>query len=625
MVQAALRVINESLLQPPVARPEAPLGRFLVEDGVITSEQLIAALESQFTIGAPVGEIVVAEGWAKPADIQRALGRQLGLHQINLDAHPPELRLCKELTAAFCLKHRLVPWLRLGPTVLVATADPARFKDMRPALDTVFGRTVPVVASATQVDRALSHAFKGELAAIASTRVEARFSCRDWRVGNRVRLICILGLLAGLLYAFPFAMMTGLSAVAILSMALYSGLKALALLTHLHTWSPDSWTPAPDTALPRPIRLPKVSVLVPLYKEREIASILIERIAAIAYPRALLDVVFVLEAEDKMTQAAIDQVDLPSWMRVVVVPPHHGLTTKPRAMNYALDFCRGEIIGIWDAEDAPEPDQINRVVAQFETASDDVVCLQGFLDYYNPCENWLSRCFTLEYAGWFRVVLSGMDKLRLVMPLGGTTLFIRRDKLEELGGWDAQNVTEDADLGVRLARAGYRTEMVETTTYEEANCRPWPWVKQRSRWLKGFMVTYLVHMRSPSALLADLGVWRFLGVQAFFLGTICQFLLAPVIWTYWLVLFGLPHPVADTLPTQLLAGLVVFFLTAEVLNMTVASLGAHRSGRGALSWWAPTMMLYFPLGTLAAYKALWELICAPFYWDKTQHGLSRAT
>ncbi len=228
-----------------------------------------------------------------------------------------------------------------------------------------------------------------------------------------------------------------------------------------------------------------------------------------------------------------------------------GLTTKPRAMNYALDFCRGEIIGVWDAEDAPVKDQIEHVVSRFAQAPPEVVCLQGILDYYNPRTNWLARCFTIEYASWFRVVLPGIARMGLVVPLGGTTLFFRRDKLEELGGWDAHNVTEDADLGVRLCRAGYRTELIDTVTYEEANCRPWAWVKQRSRWLKGFMVTYLVHMRNPRQLLADLGpvavprpFRRFLSAPS------AQFLLAPVLWSFWLILLGQATPGSTLVPQR---------------------------------------------------------------------------
>jgi cellulose synthase/poly-beta-1,6-N-acetylglucosamine synthase-like glycosyltransferase len=209
----------------------------------------------------------------------------------------------------------------------------------------------------------------------------------------------------------------------------------------------------------------------------------------------------------------------------------------------------------------------------------------------------------------------------LVVPLGGTTVFLRRSALEALGGWDAHNVTEDADLGMRLCRAGYRTEMIATVTYEEANCRPWPWIKQRSRWLKGFLVTYMVHMRDPARLARELGLWRFLSFQAFFLGTLGQFLLAPVIWSYWLLLLGLSHPMAKTGPAFLVPAAVTLFLAIEILAWVAALIALSRSDRRFLIPFIPTMMLYFPLGTLAAVKAVCEWAIAPYFWDKTQHGV----
>ena len=360
--------------------------------------------------------------------------------------------------------------------------------------------------------------------------------------------------------------------------------------------------------------------MVPLYKEREIADALIRRLRRLTYPKALLDVILVLEQDDDVTRNTLAKIDLPSWIRTIEVPGLNGLTTKPRAMNYALDFCRGDILGVWDAEDAPQSDQIERVVRHFTQAAPEVVCLQGGLDYYNPRTNWRSRCFTIEYNSWFRVILPGIARLGLVVPLGGTTFFFRRDKLLELGGWDAHNVTEDANLGVRLSRAGYRTEMVDTTTFEEANFRAWPWVKQRSRWLKGFMVTYLVHMRDPLQLYRDLGLLKFVGVQAFFLGTIGQFLLAPVLWMFWLTALGLFNPMLLVLPHQTLTSLVWLFLAAEGLNIGVGVLAVSARERRFLLPWVPTMFLYFPLGVVAAYKALWELAVKPFFWDKTQHG-----
>ena len=234
--------------------------------------------------------------------------------------------------------------------------------------------------------------------------------------------------------------------------------------------------------------------------------------------------------------------------------------------------------------------------------------MQGILDYYNHRRNWISRCFTIEYATWWRILLPGIARLGLVIPLGGTTLFFRRDILEKLCGWDAHNVTEDADLGVRLARHGYVTELLPTVTFEEANCRAWPWVKQRSRWLKGFLITWIVHMRAPKALLKDLGWKRFLGVQTMFLATFSQFACAPLLWSFWLTLIGVTHPVERTLGSAVLWGMVAVFILSELINLTISALAVSGKPHRHLMGWVLTLPLYYPMGALAAYKGLFECI-----------------
>lgn len=376
--------------------------------------------------------------------------------------------------------------------------------------------------------------------------------------------------------------------------------------------------PKPGPA-PRLARLPTVSIIVALYRESDIAARLVRRLGRLDYPRHLLDILLVVEQVDDPTRNALAEADLPPWMRVVVAPEGR-IKTKPRALNHALPLCRGSIIGVYDAEDAPEPDQIRRVVDRFCQRGPRVACLQGILDFYNPATNWLSRCFTIEYAGWFRVMLPGLQRLGLPIPLGGTTLFFRRDVLDRLGGWDAANVTEDADLGVRLARHGYRTETIESTTYEEANCRALPWIKQRSRWIKGYMMTYATHMRDPALLWRQLGARQFLGFQVLFLGSITQVLMVPVMFSLWAVGLGLPHPLTTSLPAPLLLALAGLFIAGEGLGMLLGLVGLRRSGQPISRAWVPTLHFYYPLAALASYKAVWELIHRPFYWDKTSHG-----
>jgi cellulose synthase/poly-beta-1,6-N-acetylglucosamine synthase-like glycosyltransferase len=262
------------------------------------------------------------------------------------------------------------------------------------------------------------------------------------------------------------------------------------------------------------------------------------------------------------------------------------------------------------------------VVTRFHQCGGDVACLQGVLDFYNPRSNWLSRCFTIEYASWFRVLLPGLQRLGLPLPLGGTTLFFRRSVLERLGAWDAHNVTEDADLGMRLARHGYRAEMVETVTGEEANCRSLgAWVGQRSRWIKGYMLTWAVHMRDPRLLWRQLGPRGFLGFQILFLGSLSQALLAPLLLSFWALTFGLPHPLSGQLPAAAVAAMVSLFVLGEGITLAIGLLALGRSRQRLSPLWVPLLHLYHPCAALAAYRALWEVAVRPFYWDKTRHGL----
>lgn len=290
-------------------------------------------------------------------------------------------------------------------------------------------------------------------------------------------------------------------------------------------------------------------------------------------------------------------------------------------MNYALPYCTGAIIGIYDAEDRPDPDQIDKVVAHLASAPPKVVAVQANLDFYNTDANWLSRCFTIEYSAWFRVIMRGMQRLGLPLPLGGTSVFMRRKALEEVGGWDAHNVTEDADLGMRLARFGYRCEMVESTTWEEANKVPVGWIKQRSRWIKGFIITWLSQMRDPVALYKDLGFAGFLGLQIVLLGTATAFLLAPVFWALWLGAFGVEWSFFTMLPPLFWQLTFAVLLFGEGVMVTIGALAIRQKRKYGLLPFLLTMPLYWPIGTIAAYKAVFEIFSAPFYWDKTTHGL----
>ena len=598
-------------------------GRDLVRAGAISRTDAALAQMVSLHCDASIDRILQAEGLAGARDILAARARALRLPHIDADTLNRDTQPAGDVDPRAFLRNRVAPLTDPNGIRTLACSDPARARAFRASLPGDMATLPFTIAPEVDIQNAVANRNRAVLTQAAQARVNASESCRTWSATPYRRLTMALAFLATCLVVtlmFPAAVFGVFTAWAALTLLVTAAFKAAAFTARIMAGDPVEGPP-PETGT---AKLPKVSVLVPLFRETEIAHALITRLSRLTYPKCLLDVVLVLEEEDELTQKTLAGIDLPPWMRAVVVPDGQP-RTKPRAMNYALDFCEGDIIGIFDAEDAPDPDQITMVARRFQQAAPDVACLQGILDYYNPRQNWLARCFTIEYATWFRTMLPGLARLGFAIPLGGTTLYFRRDVLEELGGWDAHNVTEDADLGFRLARHGYRTEIIGTVTGEEANCRFWPWVKQRSRWLKGYMTTYLVHMRRPGLLLRQLGAWKFLGFQAHFLTALSQFFLAPFLWSFWLVLFGLPHPLDPVLPREVLLFVGKLFLAIEVINISINAFSVSGRFHRHLIIWAPTMHFYAPLGTIAAYKALYEMVFAPFFWDKTSHGHSLAT
>lgn len=603
-----------------IALRRRPLGQILVDMRAVASGNLLKALALKDREDAALGDILLAHGWVSEADLMAGLSAQWGAKAIDLMKEPPDARLLDQIDAEFCLAHSVMPWHRIGGATVLATSRPDDFARMRAALPVGFGPVIMALALERDIHGALIAARQTTLIRRAETRVSEAESCRTQDTGFSRRLgiaalaatVAMAGIAPGL--ALGLALFW-----AVLTLLAFTGLKLACFVAEARAQA--------RMQAPRPVslpgRLPVVSVMVPLFREDDIAPRLIRRIGRIDYPKELLDILLVVEEDDSETLAALGRHDLPRWMRIVTVPGGP-IRTKPRALNYALNFCRGSIIGIWDAEDAPDPQQIHKIVRRFAGAEADVACLQGILDFYNARHNWLTRCFAVEYASWFRTFLPGLARLGFVVPLGGTTLFFRRAVLEELGGWDAHNVTEDADLGVRLARHSYRTELVDTVTEEEPNAGARSWVRQRSRWQKGFAITWATHMRDPLRLWQQLGPKRFWGIQILFVGSLSQALLAPVLWSFWPVAFGMTHPLSALLPTSAITALCLLFIGAEIITMVVGIWATRGGPHRHLQKWVPTMHFYFPLATLSSYKALYEWITRPFFWDKTAHGVVAA-
>lgn len=597
------------------------LGDILVRSNHLSEQDLLVALVLHRRQNVPLGELLVARGIVSEDHVFGALSKQHNLTLVDFDISPPDPRLARLLAPQDCLHLAVVPWQLHADRLVLATSRPERVDDIRRKLPPNFEGAYFVLAMPEAITAHIQSNMGEALALRAQKRTALADSCRTWstRKATSLGVLTCMALLAATLLALP-QLLTGIFAMACVALFANTTLKAACAGIALFRPPPAC---APQDGPHPAIRLPKISVLVPLFHEPNIVTALVARLSRLSYPHELLEVCLIVEAGDMATKTALGTNTLPIWMKVVTVPPGE-VQTKPRALNYALDFTSGALVGVYDAEDAPEPDQLHRVARRFAEGGAQLACLQGALSFYNWRTNWLSRCFFFEYAGWFRVMLPGLERLGFAIPLGGTTLFFRRDILLKLGAWDAHNVTEDADLGMRLARRGYRCEMLETVTHEEANSRVWPWIKQRSRWLKGYAVTWCVHMRRPSQLWRELGAWRFFGFQLLFLATLASFFLAPILWwTLLTLLTGWHNPVFAQLSPSISLGLTVFFFTAELITLTVFAVAALRSmseSRPRIGW-ILTLPIYFLFGTIAAYKGLIELVFAPFYWDKTEHGM----
>jgi cellulose synthase/poly-beta-1,6-N-acetylglucosamine synthase-like glycosyltransferase len=368
--------------------------------------------------------------------------------------------------------------------------------------------------------------------------------------------------------------------------------------------------------------LPVYTIIVALYREAAAVPNLITALRRLDYPLEKMDIKFVLEPDDRATLRALEELAATFPFEIFIAPPH-GPRTKPKALNVALPFARGAFTVIYDAEDGPEPDQLRRVLATFMADDDRLACVQAALTVDNTDDSWLARLFTAEYAGVFDVLLPALARRRLPLPLGGSSNHFRTKTLRELGGWDPYNVTEDADIGIRLARFGYHATTVTSTTYEEAPARVRPWLKQRTRWFKGWMQTWLVHMRMPLRLKRELGLPGFIVFQLMVGGSVLAALVHPIFAGMMLVaVLGGAWPESGVLLPWLWGFTVIAGYAASAI---LGYVGLACRGLHAVATVLLLMPVHWMLLSIAAWRALVQLMVAPHRWDKTEHGLARTS
>lgn len=455
-------------------------------------------------------------------------------------------------------------------------------------------------------------------AALPALAYDARVTatrCQRWVV------LSLAALLVLVLAAAAAGVRTPLLVVVGLVTTLY--LADLLFCAYLMTSSMrrDNRMPA---VIPRELEWwPTYTVLCPMYRETAVLPQFVAAITKLDYPVESLQVLLLLEEDDHDTIDFARGMDLPGSFEIVVVPDSQP-KTKPKACNYGLQVARGDYVVIFDAEDVPEPDQLKKAVLAFAELPGAVACLQAPLNFYNPRQNVLTRLFTAEYSLWFDLMLVGLQRLRGPIPLGGTSNHFRLEVLRRLGGWDPYNVTEDADLGIRLYKQGFRTGMLASTTYEEANPDPRNWIRQRSRWIKGYLQTLLVHTRGGWDLrhTRDPHFLTFLLVIG---GKAMVNFINPLMWaatvSYFLLRASIGPSIKALYPAPVFYAAVVTLVFGNLLFVYTFLLGSARRGNYDLIKYGLLAPVYWLMMSAAACKALTQLIRNPHYWEKTKHGL----
>ncbi len=589
----------------------------LCKAGHLSSRARLAVRRMAGTQNAAAADVLLATGWAEPDALGQADHKRWGAGFADLANAPPSRALIDIVGVDICLRYGLIPWRKLAGGVVVACADPSKFDQLAHHVPSALGIPIMALATRSEIQGCIARLYREDLVLHAETRGEPGMTCRDMVPVSPLWIVGAFALVALSVSLIPQVFAQGLFLFTLLLLTATSTQKLILAVAALRKNNPSGApTPVDTKAIDQ---APVISLFIPLLREAEIAAKLITSIEALRYPRALLEVMFLVEEDDNITRAALDDLFLQPHMRVIYVP-RGSLKTKPRAMNYALPFAKGEIIGIYDAEDRPEADQLLEVAAGFATAPPNVACLQGRLAFYNGRQNLLSRCFSLDYAAWFRLMLPGLAALDLPIPLGGTTLFLRRHIVDKLDGWDAHNVTEDAELGFRLYGEGYRVQLLDSTTFEEANCHAWPWIKQRSRWMKGYLKTWLIMMRKPVRLFKRLGFSGFVNFQVLVFCSVASATTAPVLWSMFLPIFGYDHPMLSGWSPFILPWLLGAMVIGEVISLGIFAISVAVKNQRWLLPWIACLPLYFILATPAAIRALFETARNPHHWDKTSHG-----
>lgn len=616
-------------------RSTLPLGELLILNKEITRQQLDEAISFQQKSGGKIGHIMLSLEMISRDVLYKYIAKQFEMGSTGENIKFQDIN---PLSYEIASKYNIAIINKIDDHYIVATAQVLKDLDVCDIEKHLEMKIEQVLTSQFSIDEYWTVIYGTDLTKESISRLKneqpensasTTFTKRQIVAILIVSIIAIIGFI--LKPFISFIIISSLIQTLYFILAFY---KTMILMKGINKDSQIRIAKEEIDAIDER-QLPIYTILIPLYKEKEMLKSIVKNIDALDYPKSKLDVRLLLEADDLETIMAAKEIKLPSYFTTLVVPKSIP-KTKPKACNYGLIRSQGKYVVIYDAEDRPSTDQLKKVYLTFEKESENCICVQCKLNYFNSRQNLLTNWFTEEYSMWFEILLPGVVQLKIPVPLGGTSNHFKAAKLKQVGAWDPYNVTEDADLGVRLYKTSNTTVVLDSITWEEANSKIGNWIRQRSRWIKGYMQTWLVHMRSPTKLYREIGFKGFLGLQAMLLSSTFLPLINPFLWAlmllwyishaYWIPML-FPGIIAYLALILFVLGNFFFtFMHMAGIYWIISEMEKNEKGKNVFSYsmvkYALLTPLYWVLHSIAAYKALKQLIVNPFHWEKTVHGLT---
>lgn len=625
------------------------VGEVLIDEGLITQDQLDFALQQQREQGGLLGRHLIMSGAISRLQLYSALADAWEAPWVDLIQEPADLSLGGQFHSARLVDQGWVPWRYEAGVLTIATSVPPT-QELLEAAGRSFGAKRVDVRTTSDWDiwQTVAIACREELLTLsqnelAFSRPEASASGGLTWWQKWIPMILVAALVLTFIVSARIGMIVLLAAsnIAFFVSVSFKTIAAVrwpfrraqierfelsVVRERSRRQLPVLWHERLSDA-----ELPIYTILIPAYNEPNVIGKVINNLDELDYPKSKLEVLILLEEDDLDTLAAAKAMRPPEYVRILVVPSGHP-QTKPRACNYGLAFAKGEFVVIYDAEDHPDPGQLREAVREFkqdeferqfiDQDQEELVCTQAALNYFNADYNVITRMFSVEYSQWFDAMLPGLDDSGIPLPLGGTSNHFRTHELRQIGGWDPYNVTEDADLGLRAAADGLRVSTIQSVTWEEACSQTPAWIRQRTRWIKGYMITAAVNTRHPVATWRKTGLRGMIGTIGLILGTPLAFLLYPVALTTTLITYIGVQFIGLDLPEWLIVGGIINMIFGNLMMVLSAGITSYFRYGWRIAVFAVFLPVYWTLHSFAAWRAAFQMIRDPFTWEKTPHGLT---